>query len=112
MLLLMQEQQGITPPALERRPELTRYQQWLVGEFGRLSRDRRYTDNGPMPLDTGTIRTYYQAFQMDDFDFDNFYLWMTTIDDIWLSEVAAKRKKEQAAEKTKPKKPPGRAGRR
>ena len=95
----LQEEQGITPPALERKPELTDSQAWRVTEFGKLSRDRRYTESGPMPLDTGTIRTYFDAFKLHDFGFDWFYFWMVTLDDIWLDEVAKKRKKEQAAKK-------------
>ena len=112
MLLKMEEQQGITPPALERRPKLDRYQTWLVEEFRNLSRDRPYTDNGPLPLSTGIIRTYYDAFQMQDFDFDDFHLKMTMVDDIWLAEVTARREKERAAQEAKSKKAPPKGRRR
>ena len=105
-------EQGINPPALDRKPELTFRQAWLAGEFQRLSRDRRYTDNGPLPLDTGSIRTYYLAFQLHDFEFDDFYMWMTSIDDMWLSEVTAKREKEQAAAQNKAKSSPRRTAKR
>lgn len=100
MLVKMEEEQGITPPALERRPKLDGYQTWLKEEFSKLSRDRRYNESGPLPLSTGDIRTYYDAFQMHDFEFDNFHLWMTTIDDIWLEQVTIKRKKAQKAPTT------------
>lgn len=108
----MEEQQGITPPALERLPTLDRHQAWVVSEFRKLSRDRSYTDGGPLPLTTGVIRTYYDAFQMHDFDFDDFHEQMTTVDDIWLAEVTAKREKERAAQEAKTKKPPPKGGRR
>lgn len=108
----MQEQQGITPPALERRPELDRHLSWVVSEFLKLSRDRGYTDGGPLPLTTGVIRTYYDAFQMHDFDFDDFHEKMVAVDDIWLAEVTAKREKERAAQEAKSKASPPKGGRR
>ncbi len=58
-----------------------------------------------MALSTGVIRTYYDAFDMHYYDFDNFHFWMTKIDDIWLAEVATKREKALAATKTKSKTP-------
>ena len=112
MLLQMQEQQGITPPALERRPVLDRHLSWVVSEFRKLSRDRGYTDGGPLPLTTGVIRTYYDAFQMHDFDFDDFHEKMVVIDDIWLAEVTAKREKEHKAKEAQAKKAPPRGRRR
>ena len=99
----MKEEQGVTPPALVDRPELTVFQTWLVNEFGRLSRDRRYTESGPMPLHTGAIKQYYDAFSLEPLDFETFYDWMTRIDGIWLDQVAERRKKEQAAAKAKAK---------
>lgn len=112
MLLQMQETQGITPPALERRPELDGHQTWVVSEFRKLSRDRGYTEGGPLPLSTGVIRTYFDAFQMHDFDFDDFHEQMTTVDDIWLAEVTARREKERAAQEAKSKTPPPKGRRR
>ena len=108
----MQEQQGITPPALERRPELDRHLSWVVSEFRKLSRDRGYTDGGPLPLTTGVIRTYYDAFQMHDFDFDDFHEKMVAVDDIWLVEVTAKREKEHKAREAQAKKAPPKGRRR
>ena len=102
MLLQMQEEQGTPPPALERRPQLSRYQYWLSEEFTKLSRDRSYTEAGPMALSTGIIRTYYDAFDMGYYDFDNFHLWMTRIDDIWLERVTEKREKDLASKKSRP----------
>ena len=106
MLLEMQETQGITPPALERRPKLTAWQSWLISEFSCLSRDRRYTDSGPCFLHTGAIKQYYDAFELHYFDFDDFYSWMTLIDGIWLDEVAKKREREQKASESKAKSTP------
>lgn len=103
MLLRMQEQQGITPEALLNRPELTEFQTWLVSEFGRLSKDRRYTDTGPLPLHTGAILTYYNAFKMHGICFEDFYDRMTAIDDIWLERVSERSKKEQALAESKSK---------
>ena len=112
MLLQMQETQGITPPALERRPNLDRRLSWVVSEFRKLSRDRGYTDGGPLPLTTGVIRTYYDAFQMHDFDFDDFHEKMVAIDDIWVAEVTAKREKEHTAKEAQVKKAPPKGRRR
>lgn len=109
-MLEIAEKQGVPPPALEKKPELTLYQTWLVTEFGQLSRDRRYTDGGPLPLHTGAIHKYYEAFKMQDIGFENFYAWMTTIDSIWLDQVAKRRKKEQGASPQKGKPPPKRRG--
>jgi len=99
----MQEQTGTVPPALERRPILTQRQQWLAEEFSALSRDRRYTAGGPAPLHTGAIRAYYDAFQLHDFDFDDFYAWMVRIDSIWLSEVTKRQDKELKSSEAKSK---------
>lgn len=112
MLLEMEEKQGVAPPALLRKPELDRHQRWLVEEFQKLSRDRFYADGGPLALSTGIIRTYYDAFGMHYFDFDNFHRWMTAIDDIWLAEVTAKSKREQAAQEAKAKASQGKGRRR
>ena len=103
MLLQMEEQQGVTPPALERRPTLDDTLAWRVTEFSRLSRDRAYTDNGPLPLTTGSIRTYYDAFRLHDHCFDNFYSWMTELDDIWMEEVTKQRERALKAPKSKSK---------
>lgn len=89
----MEEQQGITPPALARKPVLDKFQTWVAEEFSKLSRDRAYTESGPQPLSTGIIRTYYDAFEMHYYNFDSFYFWMTTVDDIWLEQVTARREK-------------------
>lgn len=109
---MLQEQSGITPPALDRKPELDKYQRWLFEEFRKLSRDRGYTEAGPMALTTGIIRTHYDAFKLHDFDFDDFHLRMTTIDDGWLEQVTLKRKKELDSSKSKAKSPASKPGRR
>lgn len=96
MLEKMVEAQGITPPALERRPVLNRYQMWLAEEFRKLSRDRRYSESGPLALSTLDIRVYYDAFKMHSHCFDDFHSWMTKIDDAWLAQVTARTEKARA----------------
>jgi len=86
----MQEKSETQPQALANRPRLTEVQAYYAECFSEVSRDRRYTESGPLPLSTGEIRTYWSAFRM--LDFEDFYSWIRRIDDIWLDEVAKKSK--------------------
>jgi hypothetical protein len=49
---------------------------------------------------------------MHDFDFDDFHEQMTTVDDVWLAEVTARREKERAAQEAKSKTSPPKGRRR
>lgn len=91
MLLQFQEASGIQPIALRDKPLLSRTQAYYATCFAEVSRDRRYTEGGPLPLSTGEIRTYWEAFSLPDFD--DFYHWMTGIDRIWMAEVSKNSKK-------------------
>lgn len=89
----MQEQMGEPPPALANMPQLTETQAFYYGQFRRLSRDRGYTDVGPLPLSTFDILVYYKAFGL--FAFDDFYEWMVMIDNLYLTAVTEKQKRTQ-----------------
>lgn len=91
MLLKIQESTGRVPVALESKPELTRVQHYYLGCFSELSKCRRYTESGPLPLSIAEIRDYYQVFEL--IDFEALFDWLTTIDSIWLEEVSNKSRK-------------------
>lgn len=103
MLEKVAEQTGVTPPSLQSRPELRPFLMYLVGEFDRLSRDRRYDGGSPLPIHTGAVQEYWKAFELQDFDFETFHTWMVTIDSIWMDRVAERRKKAEQKPQTPPK---------
>lgn len=58
-----------------------------------------------MPLHTGAIRDYYEAFDLSCFSFDTFYEWMTLVDGIWLEQVSERSKNEREKAKARSKSP-------
>lgn len=100
-LYTVQEQMGFPPEALRSRPKLSLVEGWYYEQFCRLSRDRRYTEHGPLNLTTTDIHSYWSIFKL--FDFESFYQSITTIDDLWMEEVAKKRKMAEQKNKPKPK---------
>ena len=66
---------------------------WIWGCFHELSRDRRVVDGASMPLTTGEMLTYFTAYGLgDSFEFGEFAEQIVRIDDIWLEQLAIKRK--------------------
>lgn len=93
MLLTFAENSGIRPPALELRPEMTEVQRYYLDCYTELSKCRRYTESGPLPLSIAEIRDYCEVFDIDNFE--HMFGWIKQIDDIWLDEVAKQAKKAQ-----------------
>lgn len=99
-LLKFEAESGITPKALQDRPELPADYTWFFQEYNELCRDRRYDQGTPLPLTTSDIHKYWSAFGF--LDFPGFYETMVKLDRAHMGEVTKKQKAE--AEKAKSKK--------
>ena len=69
-------------------------QTYYLSCYSELSRCRRSSDSGPLPLAVAEIRDYFEVFDL--IDFESFFDWIKLIDDIWLDEVAASAKRKEA----------------
>ena len=97
-MLEAMKKNGQPVKALENRPKLSAWLQWIVGQFFELSVDRRQGVEGyPLPLTTSEIKIYFDAFNYGKrLSFQGFFDHIRLVDRIWLErtieQMTAKRK--------------------
>lgn len=86
---------GVTPKALQRRPQLIRRWEYAKELFEELTGSRRYTASGPANIPFSEYYAYASAQGFDQTDLMEFWADLQIVDEVWLVEVA---KKQKAAE--------------
>ena len=90
---------GITPPALLNKPELDTAEQWLYLHFVALSRDRRHSESGPLPITIQEIYTFCQIYN-EPF-LESSVRAIQTLDDHYLLKAQEKIKRATSSKKGK-----------
>jgi hypothetical protein len=95
MLERFEEQTGQPSSTLLSKPRLLARLAWPYECFIDLSVDRSYTHGQPLRLSTSQIKSYFDAFEMQETEeFEAFYYKIRQIDRVW-SEAVSKHSKVQ-----------------
>jgi hypothetical protein len=91
---------GVTPKALESRPELASRLGYYYQAYNRLARSRDVSMGGPLPLKVSEILAYCTLFEIRQVEergrlFDH----ITNLDDTYLDYLAKKNKASDAKPK-------------
>lgn len=91
----MEEETGITPKALQDRPELHRRWHYVKEVFDDLSGSRNYTMGGAANIPFSEFYLYAQAYGFSSGDLIDVWQDLRIVDSIWLSKSAEKQASKQ-----------------
>jgi len=97
----MVEQTGTVPSVLLDKPELNVLEGWIYSHFLALSRDRRYSEVGPLPITLQEIAFYYRLHNEPLTQED--VRWIHALDDYYLAKAQDKLKKASSPKASKSK---------
>ena len=95
----MLESTGITPKALQSRPELTQIQAEIYNSFVEISRGRNYTMSGPLPVGLQEFMAYSTLYELEPEEAQELWQIVRALDSHWLNEHA-KRNPPPSAQKS------------
>ena len=95
VLFDMQEDMGVTPKALENKPELVRRWEYPKELFDCLSGSRRYTSAGPANIPLSEYDKYAKAYGFSQTEYTEYWEDLQVVDSVWLGEIAKRRKLEE-----------------
>lgn len=100
----MEASTGVTPPALLNAPLLEGDLRQQYEIFSEVSRDRRYSMSGPLPISSGDLLNYFNLYRVPRSLWQQLTEAVIFIDRVWMSHRDKAAEAELAASKAAAKK--------